>query len=142
MPAGAPTKYNPEICAEICAAISSSSKGLKRLCKENPHWPDRATIFLWRLRYPEFHDQYTTARISQVEAFIDDVTAIADDDSNDVVYGENGIRMNSEFVARSRIRIDTRKWIACKLAPKIYGDKIHHTGDIKLTHEEQLKELE
>ncbi|WP_367379929.1 hypothetical protein [Legionella quinlivanii] len=28
---------------------------------------------------------------------------------------------NSEFIARSRLRINTRKWLASKLAPKIYG---------------------
>ena len=28
---------------------------------------------------------------------------------------------NGEFIARSRLRVDTRKWLASKLVPKIYG---------------------
>ena len=39
------------------------------------------------------------------------------------------MRMNSEYVQRSRIRIDTRKWIASKLKPKKYGDKVDVTTD-------------
>lgn len=141
--AGAPAfEYDPVLAEEICMGISTSGKSLKALCKENPHWPKRTTIFLWRLRHPEFADLYTKARQTQVEAFVDDITDIADDTSKDNVISENGISFNSEWAARSRIRIDTRKWIACKLAPKIYGDKVHHTADIKMTHEEQLKELE
>jgi|GEM_PF-2077337 hypothetical protein len=37
--------------------------------------------------------------------------------------------------------IDTRKWIASKLAPKIYGDKIDNTHSINMSHEEALKLL-
>jgi hypothetical protein len=32
--------------------------------------------------------------------------------------------LNGEHVQRSRLRVDTRKWFASKVAPKIYGDKI------------------
>ena len=122
-------EYDPNIGREICRAISISGKSLASLCKANPHWPQRTTIFEWRLDYPHFADLYTKARQTQVEAFIDDVTDIADNST-------------PEYAQVTRTRIDTRKWIACKLAPKIYGDKIHHTADIKMTHEEQLKELE
>ena len=46
---------------------------------------------------------------------------IADDTSKD-----NGFA-GSVVVARSRLRIDARKWLASKLAPKKYGDKIDAT---------------
>lgn len=45
---------------------------------------------------------------------------------------------NGEFAARSRIRIDTRKWLACKLLPKQYGDKIQL--EQKTEENEKLKE--
>lgn len=28
---------------------------------------------------------------------------------------------NSQAVQRARLRIDARKWLACKLVPKVYG---------------------
>jgi hypothetical protein len=41
---------------------------------------------------------------------------------------------NGEAIRRSQLRIDTRKWIASKLKPKKYGDKLdttttHNIGD-------------
>ena len=46
---------------------------------------------------------------------------IADDTSKDTGFA------GSVAVARSRLRIDARKWLASKLAPKKYGDKIDAT---------------
>jgi len=38
--------------------------------------------------------------------------------------GENlGWVVNGEAVQRSRLRLDTRKWYASKIIPKIYGEK-------------------
>jgi hypothetical protein len=31
-----------------------------------------------------------------------------------------------EGVQRSRLRIDTRKWVLSKMKPKRYGDKVEH----------------
>ncbi len=31
--------------------------------------------------------------------------------------------LNSENIQRSRVRIDTRKWLLSKMLPRIYGDK-------------------
>ena len=42
--------------------------------------------------------------------------------------------LDAEHVQRSRLRIDTRKWMAGKLAPKKYGEKIEYelSGQIGL----------
>jgi hypothetical protein len=31
------------------------------------------------------------------------------------------MHFNSQAIQRARLRIDTRKWLACKLVPKVYG---------------------
>jgi Bacteriophage Sf6, terminase small subunit-like len=36
---------------------------------------------------------------------------------------------NPQRIQRDRLRIDTRKWMAARLAPKKYGDRISH--DVK-----------
>jgi len=65
----------------------------------------------------------------------DEILDIADDAANDWMQrSENkggGYEINGEHVTRSRLRIDSRKWIASKLKPKKYGDKIEstHVGD-------------
>ncbi len=37
---------------------------------------------------------------------------------------EVGWQVNGEHIQRSRLRIDARKWMASKLAPKKYGEKL------------------
>ena len=77
----------------------------------------------------EFRGKYTRAKSSQVSILADQIIEIADYSQADTLEDEEGNRMvNREIVERSKIRIDARKWLASKLAPKIYGDKLAHTG--------------
>ncbi len=55
---------------------------------------------------------------------------IADDVSSDFTTGKDGkVTVNHDHIQRSRLRVDARKWIAAKLLPKRYGDKLQHTGE-------------
>jgi hypothetical protein len=58
---------------------------------------------------------------------------IADDGRNDTYEDENGHQhVNTDHIQRSRLRIDARKWLASKMAPKKYGDRVeqaHSGGD-------------
>lgn len=68
----------------------------------------------------------------------DELVEIADDGTNDYVEREvdGGVRVvfDGEHFQRSRLRVDTRKWVLSKVLPKIYGDKIgvEVTGDAAL----------
>ncbi|MGD0465907.1 MAG: hypothetical protein ABSA84_04360 [Gammaproteobacteria bacterium] len=136
---GRPTDYTPVIANEICATIASSSKGIGRLCKDNPNWPNQDTIFTWLKTYSDFSEQYARAKIVQVEVLIDEIIEIADDPSQDnLTNGQSQTICNNASINRARLRIDTRKWIASKLAPKIYGNKIDNTHSINTSHEEAL----
>jgi hypothetical protein len=80
------------------------------------------TLITWLAGFPE---QYARAREAQAEKFAEDILAIADDTAQDVTVGENGREVvNNEAIARSRLRVDARKWLASKFAPKKYGDKV------------------
>lgn len=145
-PGGRPTDYTKELGLEICDKISNSSKGLRTLCNENTHWPDRSNIFRWRLRIKEFRDLYDEAKKNQVEALVDDCLDISDETSHDIITkvakdGSEYEVCNSEYINRSRLRVDTRKWLAQKLAPKTYGDRTDHNHDVILRPEDALKEL-
>ena len=64
---------------------------------------------------------YDDARTVQAEKMaLDDLIELADDSSNDLT--EEG-RANSANVNRSRLQVETRKWIAGKLNFKRFGDK-------------------
>lgn len=127
---GRPSIYTEELAKEICDAIATQSKSLRQLCKENPHWPDRNTIFEWNMNRPEFSCQYTQARRNQIQTFIDDIIEISDNIEEDSKINEDGeLVINKEWIARSRLRVDSRKWLACKLVPKVYGDRVNVSND-------------
>ena len=90
---------------------------------------------------PEFLQQYTKAREDQIDTLADEMLEIADNATNDFVEkaiknGEVVIVADNELVNRSRLRIDTRKWIAERMKPKKYGAKTETvvTGEVKHVH--------
>lgn len=90
--------------------------------------PDVSTVCKWLNDFPDFAKQYARAREAQADALADEILDIADDGTADTIIGEDGVeRINQEVVARSRLRVDARKWYASKLAPKKYGEKIEAT---------------
>ncbi len=143
---GRPSLYTPELVEEICEAIASSSKGLARLCEENPHWPTRRNIYKWLKKHESFRPLYARAKEQQIECLIDEILEIADNTSQDNVIktdeeGNTKSVANNEWINRSRLRIDTRKWLAAKLCPRLYGDKLQNDSGLS-PHEQSLKDLD
>jgi hypothetical protein len=101
--------------------------------------PAMSTFFRWLNEKKEFREQYTIAKEMGAEALFTEIIDIADDGTNDYMEkladGECiGYQTNGEVIARSRLRVDTRKWYLSKVLPKLYGDKQHveHSGVIGL----------
>ena len=69
-------------------------------------------------------EQYARARESQADKLAEDLLQIADDGLNDTYTDSDGNkRTDQDVIARSRLRVDARKWLAGKMAPKKYGDR-------------------
>jgi hypothetical protein len=101
--------------------------------------PCLATVFNWLRVHPEFVEQYARAKEESADALAEEILDISDDGSNDwmVRHGKDGEEswvVNGEHVQRSRLRVDSRKWIASKLKPKKYGDRTttELTGSVDL----------
>lgn len=138
-PGGRPTKYTPELGKRICELIGRTPYGIKKISNEYDFFPSLDTIYEWRARYPEFSEQYTSAKLKQADAMAEYCVDIADDSSQDIMLNKYGEEVcNTEYIARSRLRIDTRKWLASKLLPKQYGDK--YILEQKNEENESLKE--
>ncbi len=105
--------------------------------------PQERVISRWRDKHDWFSLQYAQAKTKQVEILVEEIVDISDDGSNDwmetVDKDEQSIgwKVNGEHVQRSRLRIDTRKWLASKLAPKIYGDRLQ----VNTTNDEESEQL-
>lgn len=139
---GRPTDYSAKLAIEICDVIAENMLGLKTLCKRNPHWPVPRTIRDWVRNNKEFSHMYTKAKEDQCDLMAEEILEIADDTSHDFRENDEGkIVANNELVNRSRLRVDSRKWIAAKLKPKFYGEKLSY--DVKASvHETSLKDLD
>jgi hypothetical protein len=117
---GRPSKYTEKIGDTICERLMDG-ESLRVICASS-NLPSRHSVFRWLASDERFRDQYARAREIQAEVLADEMIAIADDASNDVT-GELGVP-NSVAVHRAKLQIETRKWIACKLLPRKYGDKL------------------
>lgn len=105
-----------EICQRVMAGES-----MRRICRDE-HMPAQSTVFEWLASDLQFRTAYQIAKQLLAETLADDMLEISDDSSGDFIEGEDGPAFNAEHVQRSKLRVDTRKWLASKLAPKRYGD--------------------
>lgn len=125
---GRPSEFTQEIADTICERLAEG-ESLRAICAGD-EMPNKATVFKWLVKFPTFGDQYARARESQADALFDEILTISDDGSNDTYTDEDGnVRTNQDVIARSRLRVDARKWMAGKLRPKKYGDKLELSGD-------------
>ena len=129
MPAGRPSEYTQDMADIICAQLADG-ESLRTVCLADD-MPSKTSVFRWLRSHEEFRDQYARAKEESADALTDEMLDIADDGSNDWMkrHGkddEDYWVTNGECIQRSRVRIDTRKWIASKLKPKKYGDKTSH----------------
>jgi hypothetical protein len=91
--------------------------------------PSYRTVMEWLDRYPDFARKYARARDIQIDLKAEEIVEIADDSSRDWITDADGNRLvDHDHISRDRLRVDARKWIAGKLKPKKYGDKLLHTG--------------
>lgn len=105
---GAKAELTPQIAGQIIERLANG-ESLRSIAGTNGI-PSRPTIYGWLAEDKEFADQYARAREDQADTYADEIAAIADDET---------IPPDSR-----RIRIDARKWIACKLKPRKYGEKV------------------
>lgn len=130
--AGRPSKYTEKLAAQICIRLAEG-ESLRQICRD-VDMPCKATVLNWLFDNDPakdgFLDQYVRAREIQAENWADEILEIADDGTNDWVEREvGGKALDPEHISRSRLRVDSRKWLMSKLLPKKYGDKVQHGND-------------
>lgn len=121
-PFGRRIAYNNELAEIICERIATSTISIGKLCEMYEDMPDESTIYKWRHKHAVFGDQYTRAKQRQAELTAEKILEFCDVPT---YQDEHGVeRVDSGRVALQRLKVDSIKWQASKLAPKIYGDKV------------------
>jgi hypothetical protein len=116
---GRPTTFSQDIADKLCSKLAIG-KSLRTTCSSDD-MPCVATVFNWFRTQPDFLEQYTRAKEEAADALTDEMLDISDAES---------AGLDATSVSHARLKIETRKWLASKLKPKKYGDKItqEHTG--------------
>jgi hypothetical protein len=118
------TQDKKEKAIEIIFTEMAQGKSLRQILnQDNENMPSRKLFYEWVAKDKELSDHYAKVMDLRSDVLFDEMIDIADDTSNDTVYTETGEKVNSEWINRSRLRVDTRKWILSKMNPKKYGDK-------------------
>ncbi|MGZ0073358.1 terminase small subunit-like protein [Sphingobium limneticum] len=98
-----------------------AGESIRSIC-DREGMPCKSTVMNWIAADPEFRAGYVAAKALYAEVLAEEIIEIADDAKYDWVEGENGKELDYEHVQRSRLRVDSRKWLAARLSPKRYGD--------------------
>lgn len=139
------TTFTQEVADNICQRLAMG-ESLRSIC-DDESMPSMSTVFKWLADVKPFSEQYARAREAQADALADDILSIADDARNDWMEnnadGNMGWKENGEALRRSQLRIDARKWLAGKMKPKKYGEKLdlNHSGAIDITEEAATAKL-
>mgnify|MGYP001593739938 CR=1 FL=1 len=79
----------------------------------------------------DLNERYARAKEIYADTIFDEILEISDESNADIQISDKdgSMYINGEAVQRSRLKVDARKWVLSKLAPKKYGDKldIDHT---------------
>jgi hypothetical protein len=117
---GRPTIRTHEVEGEILGRLAIG-QSMRSICTEDG-MPALTTVFRWLAEDQVFAAAYAAARDAQAETLADELVELADS-----ARGEP-----AEVVSAVKLAVDTRKWVASKLKPKKYGDKldVDHAGEL------------
>jgi len=119
-PGGRPVVYgidNP-CWQKLCEQISEG-KSLSTAIKAEG-MPSYQLVMLMLRNNPEFRTMYEKAVESRADRLAEEIIELADQEMPEGLEGP----MASAWVQQKRMQVDARKWVASKLKPKTYGDRI------------------
>lgn len=111
MKKGRPSLFSEELADFICRRLVEG-ESLRQICLDKD-MPDRHTIIRWKNDNEIFRAQYARARDDQADTYQElclEAATTADDP------------------AKGRLAFDAYRWVASKLKPGTYGDKVQHAN--------------
>lgn len=118
------------IIQDVCYQIAEEGKSLRSILKDE-NLPAMSTFMKWISESEQYARAYATAVELRADLLVEDILNIADNVGQDMVENEDGIPViNHAVIQRDRLRVDSRKWLAARMNPKKYGDKLNLEADV------------
>jgi hypothetical protein len=145
------TADRPATVSAICALVAEGAL-VKDACAA--HGITRAALHLWTRADPALLDAYARAREEQAHAIAEQALEVAHGDDALTLAREAAIEhveddgaalkgkdranhyamvaaLRAGVINRDRMRVDALKWMASKIAPRNYGEKLHTETDMR-----------
>ena len=87
----------------------------------------------------DLREQYRSACQDRADRLAEEILTLADEPMPDHLEGKE----RGAWVQQQRLRVDTRKWLAAKLYPKMYGERLDvNTTETRISITAALAEAE
>jgi len=107
----------------ICNKIQTEAMSLRSILRED-NMPESHTFYKWIDNDKNKLLQYARATETRADLIFEDILIISDKQGEDVYTDTDGVEhTNHNVINRSRLMVDSRKWMLGKMQPKKYGDK-------------------
>ena len=127
---GRPSKYTPELAAEICERLSDGEP-LRQICRDD-HMPSWTSIYAWAAYDKELSERIAQARKQGYDAIAEDLLQIADTPliGEEETSSNNGLTITrKDMLGHRKLQIETRLKLLSKWDPEKYGDRQILAGD-------------
>jgi hypothetical protein len=120
---GRPVKWPPEheVWREIIGRVSAG-KALSTVLAD-PGYPTWVSFHAMMEQDDKLRQAYEKAVQDRADKLADEILQLSDEQMPEGLEGA----MASAWVQQKRMQVDARKWIASKLKPRTYGDRIDMT---------------
>lgn len=116
-----------EAVNEYCRRIAGGES--MKTISTDPDMPAMATFLGWCRENPLYSAAYTDALRMRAAVYADECVSLADEADKCTEAYE---------VQALKLRVETRRWVASRLLPKMYGDHqvVEHTGEVKMNEKQ------
>ncbi len=121
-------RYTRRLATGICERIASG-ESLRAICREEG-MPSFQTVLRWAQEDRDgFRVRYALAMDLRAQAMAEELLELADAAPGSAT-GAPGTGEATARVQAEKLRVDARKWLLARMAPKRYGDRValEHTG--------------
>lgn len=136
-PEGRPVKYTIDhpCWAKIIEEITHGKSLSSAIRQEN--MPTLATVMKMIKTNPDYQEAYKQAIEDRADRLVEEIIELSDEQIPEHLEGGAA----SAWVQKRRLMVDTRKWVASKMKPKVYGDRIDvSVTDARISVMEALNE--